>query len=387
VPTFKRDPAPEALSHYREALQRGAPEEELERLARELDPDLVAIEHWSLTSARRTRPQPDPAFVSRLRRELAPAASPPSTVAKPLQHAPTWPLDVRRPDPPPTLPFTSRERPRDAPITHPRWTWGQLAAAAVLVFMLVGSVVLVRHVTFERPLTQLGAVGEPTTETLVDATIANLSQTYIPLAVERWRFQPGATLTIPAVDGPQWVVADTVALVATVNGEAQPLASEKSIVVPAGQILTLHNPGLGEASALRGVAGAGFALEEYDRDLVTKEIGLDTAAQEALPPGRSHIVFDRLTIPPGTTLSVEAATGHDWFDVITGQLGLTLIGDNLPAGWQSGRERELAADDAIPVLVPGTEVSLHNIGEDPLVLLRLRVSSPAADAVGSEPTG
>ena len=63
--------------------------------------------------------------------------------------------------------------------------------------LLVGSVLLVRQVTVERPQTQLGAVGEPTTETLLDATLTGAAETWTPLAVERWRFQPGATLTIP----------------------------------------------------------------------------------------------------------------------------------------------------------------------------------------------
>jgi hypothetical protein len=45
----------------------------------------------------------------------------------------------------------------------------------------------------------------------------------------------------------------------------------------------------------------------------------------------------------------------------------------LPPGWESDREQEVAAGDPLPALVPGTLVTLRNVGEEPLVLLRLRV--------------
>jgi hypothetical protein len=244
----------------------------------------------------------------------------------------------------------------------------------VLALFLVGSVLLVRQVTFERPQTQLGAVGEPTTETLLDASLTGAAETWTPLAVERWHFQPDATLTIPPVDGPQWIVAETGPIVATVDGFGQTLAPGKGLVVPAGQELGVRNPGLAETAVYRGVAALGFSLEEYDRSLVTQEIALDTEAHESLPPGTSYVVFDRLSIPAGTTMRADAATGQDWFDISTGQLGLTLVGDALPQGWSSGQERELGPDDSIPILVPGTRITMRNIGDDPLMLLRLRIS-------------
>jgi hypothetical protein len=38
--------------------------------------------------------------------------------------------------------------------------------------------------------------------------------------------------------------------------------------------------------------------------------------------------------------------------------------------WQSGGERRLAVDDPVAILVPGTRVSMHNSGGDPLISLR-----------------
>jgi hypothetical protein len=52
----------------------------------------------------------------------------------------------------------------------------------------------------------------------------------------------------------------------------------------------------------------------------------------------------------------------------------------LPQGWTSGHECELTTKDPIPVLVPGTHITMRNIGADPLVLLRLRVQSVAQAA-------
>jgi quercetin dioxygenase-like cupin family protein len=374
APPSSRDPTAEALSRYREALLVGAPAEELSRLAAGLDPGLVATVRWSFTAGRHARPQPDPQFVCDLRRELVQAASasgvtPPSLVVSPQR--PPVSLDERG------TALSARSAPEEPSpplVWRPRWNWGQMAAAAVLVFILIGAVLLVRSIGVGRPPTELATTGAPTIETLVDATVNGAADSSTPLAVERWRFQPGATLSIPALDGPQWIVAETGPIVATVDGAGETLAPGKSRVIPAGHTLALRNAGLAETAVLRGVANIGFALEDYDRALVRKETALDTAAHEALPPGPSHIIFDRLTIPPGTTLMTEAATGQDWFSVSNGQLGLTLIGDALPAGWTSGRERELQPGEDVPRLNPGTHMTLHNTGDDPLELFRLRVS-------------
>jgi hypothetical protein len=161
--------------------------------------------------------------------------------------------------------------------------------------------------------------------------------------------------------------------VATVDGTERDLAPGDGLVVAAGQELVLLNADGPTASALRGLATTGFSHEEYDRASISRQIALDTEAHEALPSGASRIVFERMTLHAGTTLLIEPATGQDWVGVAAGHLGLTLVGDSLPGSWQSGREREFAAGDKLPGLVPGTHVTLRNVGDDPLVLLRLRV--------------
>jgi hypothetical protein len=358
-------------------LVDGALPDELSRLAESLDPELLETMNWTRATSQRARESPDPRFAKRLERDLL-RAFPASAVGQ---------------GSPPAEPFgPARDHRGDAIVPRPapssgvpaQWGWRQVAAMAALVLVVLGGVLAVRFAPFQRPETQLGAVGEPTTETFVDATITGAAETWTPLTVEHWRFQEGESpLSIPPLDGPQWIVADGGGIVATVDGEGRTLAPGESLVVPAGQALTLHNPGLGETSVYRGVAAAGFSFEDYDRAVISKETALNTAAHEALPPGQSHIVFDRLSIPPGTLITAEAATGQDWFDIVTGQLGLTLIGDVVPQGWESGRERALAADDPVPILVPGTSVTMRNVGDDPLVLLRLRVS-PLSDDPSAE---
>ena len=254
------------------------------------------------------------------------------------------------------------------------WPLAQLAAATLLL-TLFGGLIAIRNATAPRPTTYLEAVGETQVDTLVDATLEGDSATAIPLAVERWTIPPGnSTVTVPLLDGPQWVVVESGTLMAVIDGEQHDLAPGASLVVPAGQTLVLGNAGQEEATALRGVATTRFVLEDYDRAVIRRSPALPTSAHPALPDGISHLLFERLTLPPGAMLSIEPVSGRDWVSVVCGQLGLTLGGDALPTGWQSGREQEIRAGELLPGLAVDTKVSLHNIGEEPLVLLRLRLT-------------
>jgi hypothetical protein len=247
-----------------------------------------------------------------------------------------------------------------------------LAIAALVALTLVAGLLLLRVV---RPgwVTPLNG---PLVETLLDTTI-DLGDTdgrWTPVSVERWTFAPGsAELKVAPFDGAQWVVADGGRLVATVGGVEQPLESDTALVVPAGQEFALHNVGEDEAAAIRGVASGGFGDEVYDRAAITQQSVLETAATKALPAGASRVVFVRLTLPPGSALPPEATGELDWFGVVAGRLGLTLAGEALPTGWKSGVEREFTALEPLPRLVPDTEVTLRNIGDEPLVVLRLTV--------------
>lgn len=260
------------------------------------------------------------------------------------------------------------------PVVVPRWRLTQLAAAAILVVTIAASVIALRFDAPEKTMTLMTAPGASTIETLLDAPVESRATERIPLSVERWRFQPApATLRIPALDGPQWIAVEDGHIVATVVGSERKLAVGESLVVEAGQALVLSNPGEETASVLRGVAAVEFSLEDYDRDLVSTELALDTDAHETFPPGISRVVFEQMMLPPGSTLRIDPASGQDWVSVVRGTLGLTLTGDGVPRDWQSGEEHEVGATDRLPALARGTQVSLHNVGKDPLILLRLRV--------------
>jgi mannose-6-phosphate isomerase-like protein (cupin superfamily) len=262
----------------------------------------------------------------------------------------------------------------------------QLAVAAALLLALAASLLVLRSTT-QSPVTNvLDAAQAPAVETFLDTVVENQAADWTPLSVERWTFQPGgAALIIPALTGPQWIVAEGDGLVVSIGGVERDLATDESLMIPTGQKLVLRNTGPAASSALRGVAVARYVFEEYDRSFITRQTALDTEAHEALPPGASHIVFERLTLLAGTTLLLEPATGQDWLDVASGRLGVTLLGKGAPLNWQSGREREVAADEMLPALVPGTKVTLRNVGDEPLVLLRLRVMSVAVSGAGASP--
>lgn len=367
--------AEEALSRYRNALVAGASPDELAMLAEPLDPAIVQTLHQMRTGRRGNLAGPRPDFADGLEHDLLAAfgRTSASSDSVPLSVAPHMSPNGHTSD------VASHRPPTQPDIARWRWTTTHLAMAAALLLALIGGAFLARTLLPSGTTTVLNAAHEPIVETLVDSPIEGAPESWTPMTVEHWTFQPGpATLTIPALDGPQWLVADSGPAVMTVDGVAQTTPAGSGVVIPAGTELVMSNPGTEVLSVYRGVAASGYALEEYDRGAITKQTALDTAAHEALPPGTSRVVFERLTLFPGTTLLLEPASGQDWLDIASGNLGVTLLGDGLPLNWQSGREREIAEGESLPAMVPGTRVSLRNIGEDPLVLLRLRVIPRAA---------
>jgi hypothetical protein len=364
----------ERLDHYWDESPRGAAE-----YLHDLDPALVDTVR-QLRALHRP-PAIDPAFQRRLEAQFfdAPAAPAP------------WPGPWRRyrsdPAARPTrnghVPSHASNPPHATP-TRRGWRPVPQAAAAALALALIGSLLVLRVAAPPRDARILDAAHAPAVETFVDAVVENPGAEWTPLVVERWTFQPGvAALTIPALTGPQWIVAEGSGLVVSIGGAEQDLATGAGLVVPPGQGLVMRNTGPGPSSALRGVAEARYVLEDYDRSAIIRQTALDTEAHEALPPGASHVVFERLTLLAGTTLLLEPATGQDWLGVASGRLGVTLLGKRLPLNWQSGREREIAVAERLPALVPGTKVALRNVGDEPLVLLRLRVMSVASGAGAS----
>ena len=121
----------------------------------------------------------------------------------------------------------------------------------------------------------------------------------------------------------------------------------------------------------------------YDPVMYTVDY-LITASPDGLPGGPSHCILDRLTLPPGSTLPPQEAGPLTWTEVREGVLGLTLKGERLPFRWTSGDERTFRLRQALPITQPGTQMTLRNAGDDPLILYRLTLA-PSEERASNAP--
>lgn len=360
--------AEEALSRYRNALVAGASPAELAKLAETLDPAIVQTLHQMRQRRQAEIAGPRPDFANGLEHDLLAAFGRSPTNTVPLTLTPHMSPNGHTGD------VIPHRLPTRLETVRRRWTPTHLAIAAALLLAVVGGALVARTFFPSTTTTVLDAANAPAVQTLLDTTIEGQAEGWTPLTIEHWTFQPGnAFLQISPLSGPQWVVSDAAPLMATIDGQEREIPADSGLVVLPGQALTVRNPGSEDRALIRGVAAAGFSLEEYDRQRIVRQIALDSGAHEALPPGRSRLIFDRLLLQPGATLMIEPATGLDWIEVTSGSLGLTLSGPSLPENWRSGHERDIAAGESLPALAPGTRVTLRNVGDDPLVLLRLQV--------------
>jgi outer membrane protein assembly factor BamB len=125
----RRRPEQEHLNRYWNALNRGAPPEELARLAEPLDPTLIAAIDRAHALHRRRRP--DPAFANRLERDLMHAFATAPAGSVPLRPRRSGPLNGR---------FSPRSQARPlfgGSESRRRWAFAQLATALLLVVTLL----------------------------------------------------------------------------------------------------------------------------------------------------------------------------------------------------------------------------------------------------------
>ena len=102
--------------------------------------------------------------------------------------------------------------------------------------------------------------------------------------------------------------------------------------------------------------------------------------------GTGHMTLERLTLPPGAVLAPYAQPAFRWVGLVTGRLGVTLEGERLPFRWDSGEERTYGVSQSLPVIAPGTEVTLRNAEDVPMVLYRLTIEPSSAEgAPGATP--
>ena len=224
----------------------------------------------------------------------------------------------------------------------------------------------------------LSASPEPIIETLLDTTTDSLPTGHAIVAVDRWTLRPSATaLTVPPLARWVLVTVESGSLTATAAGTEHQLAARDTFVFPADQEVALRASGSEDATAFIVYLISGprkrlamFASESTDPIAHSVEWLISTSA-DALPGGSARVVLERMTLPPGSALPPQEASPLVWTEVGAGAVRLMLEGEQLPFRWKSGAERTFQQGQYLPALQPGTQMTLRNGGDDPLVLYRL----------------
>jgi hypothetical protein len=233
---------------------------------------------------------------------------------------------------------------------------------------------------------------DSTAETLLDATTEGVPDAFAIVGVMRWALQPGPQpLIVPPHGGPVMVMVERGQLTATQDGvETRLTAGELYAPGDRTEEVFLQVRGAEEASILVvGFQELGFSTACFWGSNVhahTQQVLMLTPAH-ALPAGLVRLRLERLTVPPGRSLPALEASPLMWTSVEDGVLGMTLQGQ-MPFLWEPGQERTLYPRQAWPQLPDpninplmsgGTQMTLRNAGEGPLVLYRLTLT-PSAGA-------
>jgi len=232
----------------------------------------------------------------------------------------------------------------------------------------------------------------PTAETLLDAMTEGVPDAFAIVGVMRWALQPGPEpLIMPPHGGPVVVMVERGQLTATQDG-VETLLAAGELYAPGDRTeeVFLQVRGAKEASILVvGFQELGFSTACFwgSNALVHSQQVLILSPAHALPAGLVRLRLERLTVPPGSSLPALEVSPFIWTSVGDGVLGMTLQGQ-MPFLWERGQERTLyprqawpqIPDPSInPLLSGGTQMTLRNAGERPLVLYRLTLT-PGANA-------
>jgi hypothetical protein len=223
----------------------------------------------------------------------------------------------------------------------------------------------------------------PATETLLDTTTEVLPTGHVIIAVDRWRLQPSATaLTLPPLGGMVILTVTSGELSATTDGTEHPLAVGDTVTAGDEEV-AFRVVGSDEATMFVVYAVAGFTDTAgfWGTDPIAHRVDfLISTSTDALPGGAARVVLERVTAPPGSALPPQDVTPLVWTEIGEGAVGMTLEGEELPFRWKSGAERIFRHGQYLPVLQPGTRMTLRNAEDAPLVLYRLTLMPTAAEA-------
>jgi hypothetical protein len=234
------------------------------------------------------------------------------------------------------------------------------------------------------------------TDTILNITTDALPAGHASIGVRSWTLRPSPkALTMPPLGGPTFITVAVGAITAMVEGAEQRLTAGQHLSLPGDTTTTFRAEGAEEASVFelytvpsftavgRGLGETSVDVSTWAYDPVVYSVEyLITASPDGLPGGPGQLIFERLTLPPGSTLPPQEAGPLTWTEVREGVLGLTLEGERLPFRWTSGEERTFRLRQALPTTQPGTRMTLRNAGDDMLILYRLTLapSGPSGPA-------
>jgi hypothetical protein len=364
------------LDAYLDSLAAGQPVPD-----NAVDPQWLAIDRH-LRSLDRA-PVPPPAFAARLLEELMSTHAFPS--ARGLRSLPHANGRVRPPwsDAPQTLPLSAR-----------RWVPAELATAALLLLIVVGSVFAFgpgrpgrqgQLAAILPAVSGTPATSEPVTvETLLQDTVAAMPAGAAGVWVNSYVMQPGAISPHEGAVSTVVFMVDQGAVTITVGDTQRMLRTGDSwnVFTPTGYVI--ENTGSDEAhlvfvelvdtlaSSMPATAKGPFL------DGMSGSFELWIEAATTLPGGPGQITLQRLTLAPGAALPTYTKSDLDWFGIAAGRVTVRLEGERLPFRWKSGAERSFGVAQIPPVFPAGSQVTLRNADDDPLILYRLTLTPSGA---------
>lgn len=191
----------------------------------------------------------------------------------------------------------------------------------------------------------------------------------------------------PPVLAHQLIEVESGIVVARHKGQDVELSPGSTLVVTAGESLAISNPSLTPAVLvmlyLDPIPTSGLAGEVHRSHMSMSTPGFPAGSTykavvssrtSAFPFDEADIRVNRLVLTAGSMGPDLQAEERAWIGIGRGTLGLTLNGPRLPLGWKPGDEQELAADRVLPIIPPGTELSVRNAGDEELVLYQVTIS-------------
>ncbi|MFN8592096.1 MAG: NHL repeat-containing protein [Thermomicrobiales bacterium] len=289
--------------------------------------------------------------------------------------------------------------PRSLPTdTARRFAFGHLATAALLLLTLAAGWFAIGSPRFhsdDQPLelalvkSTPKALQQMMTETLLQVN-STLPAGPVQLWATRLVMQPGAvTNPFESVETAMLTAEQGTVQIALPDGD-RTLHGGESWAGPITANLVLRNVGEGEAQLYyvevidSAVSPAVSSANGMFADPLMGTWDSLIQASTTLPGGAARVTLERLTLPPGDGLPPSREDGQHWLGIAEGRLGVTLVGEHLPFRWKSGTERTYAAPQRLPVIPPGTQVTLRNAGTDALVFYRLTIMPGTATSVPEE---